>query len=145
MILVDANLLIYGYFEETTQHEVARTWLDDALSGHTKVGLPWESLLAFVRVGTDGRLWPRPATPDRAWRQVGEWLGARVAWIPVPTDAHAEILDRLIPEIRRPSVVHDAHLAALAMEHGLELCSADGDFARFQSAGLRWSNPLRLK
>lgn len=142
MILVDTNLLVYGFVEDMEQHEQAKAWLDDQLSGHTKVGLPWESLLAFVRISTNHRIWPKPAAAGTAWGQVREWLSATVSWTPVPTEAHVEILGRLVPEIRRPNIIHDAHLAALAMVHGLELCSTDGDFARFQSAGLRWSNPL---
>jgi len=69
------------------------------------------------------------------------WLGSGPVWRPQPTERHAELFGRLLasPGIRA-NPVHDAHLAALAIEHGLMLCSADGDFARF--SGLRWQNPL---
>lgn len=77
-----------------------------------------------------------------AWRQVEQWLDAEPAWVPVPTERHREILDRLLRETdARAGVVHDAHLAALALEHGLTVASTDGDFARFR--GVRWVDPLR--
>ncbi len=76
-----------------------------------------------------------------AWRQVEEWLSCPPAWIPVPADRHREILAAFMRgHVVRPALVADAHLAALSVEHGLRLCSTDGDFARFP--GLRWENPL---
>jgi hypothetical protein len=76
-----------------------------------------------------------------AWTQIEGWLACDVAWIPSPTERHETVLGRLLaaPGIVG-DLVPDAHLAALAIEHGLELMSADGDFARF--SGLRWTNPL---
>ena len=77
----------------------------------------------------------------QAWRQVSAWMGAAGVWSPQPTDRHAEILGALLrPTGAQANLVPDAHLAALAIEHGLLLCSADGDFARFPD--LRWENPL---
>lgn len=105
------------------------------------MGLPWPSLVGFLRLVTNPRLFERPESTDGAWRQVSEWLGADVAWIPQPTERHRGVLESLLgaPGVRA-NLVHDAHLAALAIEHGLTLCSTDGDFARFPS--LRWENPL---
>ena len=140
MIIVDANLLIYAHVAGYPQHAAARSWLDAVLSGSTRVGLPWESLLAFVRIVTNGRLHPNPESTPDAWRQVGDWIAADPAWIPVPTERHRQVLDTLIPSVDKPALVPDAHLAALAIEHGLSLKSTDGDFARFP--GLRWENPL---
>ena len=78
---------------------------------------------------------------QKAWDQVHEWLGAASAWIPLPTDRHAEVLAAFLRELWMTSrLVPDAHLAALAIEHGLTLCSTDGDFAKFP--GLAWKNPL---
>jgi hypothetical protein len=78
---------------------------------------------------------------DRAWRQVREWLALPSTWIPVSTEDHERVLDRLVVNKGlSPKLAMDAHLAALAIEHGLVLCSADGDFARFE--GLRFENPL---
>jgi toxin-antitoxin system PIN domain toxin len=141
VILVDANLLVYASSAAFPQHAKARFWLDTALSGDVRVGMPWPSLLAFLRLTTNRRMFDQPMTMPEAWRQVEAWLGAEVAWIPTPTERHADILARLIAQPGvRGNLVHDADLAALAIGHGLELCSADGDFARFK--GLRWSNPL---
>ncbi|TDD66930.1 type II toxin-antitoxin system VapC family toxin [Jiangella aurantiaca] len=140
MILVDANILLYAHVVDYPQHEAARRWLDTALNGVSRVGLPWESLLAFVRLVTNPKLFPRPESAADAWLQVGEWLDADPSWVPVPTDRHREVLDSLVPSVTRSTLVPDAHLAALAIEHGLALVSTDGDFARFP--GLRWENPL---
>jgi predicted nucleic acid-binding protein len=83
----------------------------------------------------------RPAPVGAAWRQVEEWLDCEAVWIPMPTERHREVLGRLLSESRaRANLVPDAHLAALAIEHGLVLASTDGDFARF--SGLRFENPL---
>ena len=141
MILVDANLLIYSYTERFPQHRTARDWFNHQLSSAQRVGIPWPSLLGFLRVVTNPRILVRPSSTADAWNAVMAWLGSGPVWIPQPTERHAEVLGRLLalPGIRA-NLVHDAHLAALAIEHGLTLCSADGDFARFQ--GLRWQNPL---
>lgn len=139
-MLVDANILVYSYVEEMPQHEAARAWLDDRLSGRQAVGLPWESLLAFVRVVSDPRLFPKPTPLPDAWSVVETLLAAPPTWIPLPTDRHFDVLGALLPAVSRSSLLPDAHLAALAIEHGLALVSADGDFARF--GALRWINPL---
>ena len=123
------------------QHEAARAWLDERLDGTTRVALPWESLIAFVRLVTNPRIFPRPESVGGAWSQVEAWLEVPVASIPVPTEQHRATLAGLLEATGLGAAgVHDAHLAALAIEHGLTLCSADSDFARFP--GLRWSNPL---
>ena len=75
-----------------------------------------------------------------AMQQVKDWLSCSAAWVPMPSERHADLLDDMLRHVTSPYVVPDAHLAALAIEHGLTLCSADGDFARFP--GLRWENPL---
>jgi uncharacterized protein len=141
VILVDANLLLYAANREAAEHERAAGWLEDQLNGEAGVGIPWESLVAFVRLVTNARVVPRPLAPDQAWRFVEEWLAVPVVWIPTPTERHAEILGALITKYRPVAkLAPDAHLAALAIEHGLDVCSADSDFARFGE--LRWINPL---
>lgn len=141
MILVDTNLLIYASFRVLPQHRAAREWLERQLSGPSRVGLPWPSLLGFLRVSTNPRVFAEPAATEDAWAQVGAWLACEPAWVPQPTERHAGLLGPLLalPGVRA-NLVHDADLAALAIEHGLILCSTDGDFARFP--GLRWQNPL---
>lgn len=141
MILVDANLLVYATTTSLSQHEAARTWLDERLNGTAPVGLPWPSLLAFIRLVSNPRIFERPRPILDAWRQVEAWLDCSPAWIPQATERHREVLRRLLEaSAQRSTLVTDAHLAALAIEHGLILCSTDGDFARFP--GLRWENPL---
>jgi uncharacterized protein len=140
VILVDANILLYAHVEDFPQHEKAREWLDAQLSSTNRVGLPWESLLAFVRLVTNPRIFPKPESASEAWGQVEAWLGAEPAWIPTPIDRHRDVLGSIIDLATKPELVPDAHLAALAIEHGLRLMSSDGDFARFP--GLQWQNPL---
>jgi uncharacterized protein len=144
LILVDANLLIYAVNAAAPQHIAARSWLDGRMNSPVRVGLPWASLLVFLRLVTNPRVFQSPMTMVDGWTQVDAWLGSGPAWVPGPTERHAEILSRLLAA---PGVhgylVPDAHLAALAIEHGLELNSTDGDFARF--AGLKWRNPLPPK
>ena len=141
MILVDANLLIYAVNEAAPQHAAARHWLDRRINSSTRVGLPWASLLAFLRLITNARVFQRPLSMADAWGQVGAWLDSGTVWVPTPTERHGGILARLlvVPGVHG-NLVPDAHLAALAIEHGLELNSTDGDFARF--TGLRWRNPI---
>lgn len=141
MILLDANLLVYAHVEASPDHQRARMWLDDRLNGSAAVGFPWPTTLAFLRLVTNPRIFERPEPMQRAWQQVEEWLSRPVSWIPQPTERHGEVLGNLLTlRGARANLVPDAHLAALAIEHGLILCTTDGDFARFE--GLRWQNPL---
>ena len=141
LILVDTNILVYAHVAQFAQHRPARNWLDKQLNGSARVGLPWQSLLGFLRIVTNRRIFPAPSSMADAWNQAGAWLASEPAWVPQPTERHAEMLGQLLalPGVRA-NLVHDADLAALAIEHGLILCSTDGDFARFP--GLRWQNPL---
>jgi uncharacterized protein len=141
MTLVDANILLYAANRRAPEHPRARGWLDEQLSGTARVGLPWPSLLAFVRLATNPQVLSESASVFDAWAQVEEWLSAEVAWVPAPGERHATTLTAYCRAPWMTSrLVPDAHLAALAVEHGLTLCSSDGDFARFP--GLDWFNPL---
>lgn len=141
MILVDANLLIYASSSTFPQHRAAKSWLDRQLTQTSRVGIPWQSVVAFLRVMTSPRILQFPLSITDAWAEILAWLEADPVWVPLATERHPEVLGSLlaVPGIRG-NLVHDAELAALAIEHGLFLCSSDGDFARFPS--LRWQNPL---
>lgn len=141
MILIDTNLLVYAHASNVAQHEKAKQWLDEMLLSGVRIGLPWHSLLGFVRIVSNPRGFSRPESVAGAWRQVQRWLEEDNTWIPLPTERHGAILDEMFAAVRITSrFVMDAHLAALAIEHGLTLCSNDRDFARVPQ--LRWINPL---
>ncbi len=143
-MIVDANLLLYAVDRSAPQHAPAVTWLESALNGSRQVGLPWPSLLAFVRIATHPRASANPLTPEQAWDIVQGWLGSPQCWVPAPTAQHAEVLGDLVRKYRiSGNLVPDAHLAALAIEHGVILYSTDTDFARFDE--IRWEDPLRSK
>lgn len=141
MIIVDVNLLVYATVEEYAEHEAARTWLESRMGGLHGVGLPWATLTGYARIVSNARIMERPMSVRRAWEQVEEWLALDVTFTPEPTLRHGEILATLLPAVgNRANLLPDAHLAALAIEYGLTLCSTDADFARFP--GLTWRNPL---
>jgi toxin-antitoxin system PIN domain toxin len=141
-MLVDANLLLYAADRRSPFHEPAAKWLESVLNGDRRVGLPWQSLGAFLRISTHPRVSDQPLTMEQAWQVVEEWLDLDITWTPSPTDRHAAVLGPLLRG--RPiggRLVSDALLAALALEHGLAVYSADSDFARFPE--VRWVDPLR--
>lgn len=140
-MIVDANVLLYAEDSSSPHHPSCRSWLTEALNGSARVGLPWPSLLAFARIRTNPRVYDRPLSGPAAWSRVTEWLAAPAAWVPQPTARHAEVMEQLITRHHLSAgALPDAHLAALAIEHGVAVCSADAGFARF--AEIRWVNPL---
>ena len=140
MILLDATLLLYAKLADMPLHEMSRLWLERELTGPGRVGMPWESLTAFLRISTNPRIFPMPLGPSEAWEQVEEWLALPNVWIPQPVDLHANILGGLIRDTGATGKrLPDAHLAALAIGHGLTLCTADTDFRVFR--GLKILNP----
>ncbi len=141
MILVDANLLVYAVVKEMPQHAAAKTWLDGRINDFAPVGLPWPSLLAFLRLTSNPRIFSQPLDLDAAWDIVQGWLACPKVWVPKETEDHAAIVRHLL-HFATPgaNLVPDLHLAALALGHGLIVCSTDADFARFKP--VRWENPL---
>ena len=132
MVVVDANVLLYAVDSTSTHHERSLTWLENALAGAEGVGLAWIALLAFVRVGTNRSILPNAMSVDEATEQVQSWLGAPAAVVVNPTSRHAEVLRGLLLESGAGgNLTNDAHLAALAIEHGADLVSYDRDFGRF--------------
>lgn len=142
MTLVDANLLLFAVDERSPRQQPAARWLTEQLAGPVRIGLPWESLGAFLRLSTHPRVFARPLAPKDATGLVREWLASEVVWIPTPTERHDEVLLSLITTHHvTGNLITDARLAALAIEHGLTIYSDDTDFARFPE--VRWINPLR--
>ncbi len=141
-MIVDANVLLYAVDDQSHFHPTARTWLESAMNGVERVGLPWASLLAFQRIITHPRVTTNPLAPSDAWSYITDWLDADQTWLPTPGPRHRDILGRLIADGNlHGNLVTDAHLAALAFEYGTGICSFDSDFARFQ--GLHWVSPDR--
>ena len=141
-VLVDANILLYAKFSDFPQHEPALGWLDNKLNRPDPVGLPWLSLMAFVRIATNRRIMGQPLSTDDALEQIGEWTRRSNVWMPEPGDRFAELFNELASETQASgNLITDTYLAALAREHGLTVVSTDADFARFPQ--LKWLNPLR--
>lgn len=140
-MLVDANILLFAVDERSPFSGRAVSWLEEQLNGSRRVGLPWHSPGAFLRLITNPRATTDPLDPETAWRRVEDWLACEAAWIPQPTEQHTKVLGQLVRRYQvSGNLMTDAQLAALAVEHGLTVCSADTDFARFSE--LTWLNPL---
>lgn len=141
MILVDVNLLIYAVNEDAPLHRRAKAWLAATLSGTETVGMPWSVVLAFLRLTTRAGVFQTPLAVESAFDLMDAWLSRPAVVAVEPTAQHIRVLrDLLLPHGAGGNLTSDAHLAALAIEHGAEFCSSDGDFARFPR--LRWRNPL---
>jgi toxin-antitoxin system PIN domain toxin len=139
--LSDVNLLLYAYDTSSAQHARARAWLEERLSAVEAFGFAWATLLAFVRLVTNPRVFESPLRVEEALDIVEAWLAAPCATVLHPGPRHTVLLRQLLEPLGTAgNLTTDAHLAALALEHDAELCSADADFSRFP--GLRWSNPL---
>jgi toxin-antitoxin system PIN domain toxin len=140
--LLDVNLLIYTVDEESSHHEPALRWFEETLSGSETVAFAWHALVGFLRITTRPRGAHDPWPIQSALDEIQRWLAQPVATVVHPTPRHASVLrDLLAPVGTGGNLTSDAHLAALAIEHGATLCSHDNDFSRF--AGLRWVDPLR--
>lgn len=140
-MLVDANVLLYASDADSPFHEPARAWMEEALNGSRRVAIPWISLGAFLRIATHPRASRRPLRPADAWAHVEDWLAADPVWTPAPGSGHAGILGRLVTELDlRGNLISDAVIAAMCIEHGLDIVSADSDFARFGE--ITWINPV---
>lgn len=142
MKLPDVNLLLYALDTTSARHTDARDWVEATLSGTETVALTWVAMLAFVRLSTRPAVFADPLSIDVALDIVDGWLAQPAVTVVHPTDRHSAVLrDLLGPLGTGGNLTTDAHLAALAIEHGAELCSCDADFSRF--TGLRWTDPLR--
>jgi hypothetical protein len=141
LILVDANILLYAEDALQSRHPQAREWWDGQLSGTGAVCLCWTVLSAFIRIGTNPRVFEYPLSLEQALARVQSWLDQPCTRIVRPTERHWTVFKQLLTEGQAvANLVTDAHLAALAIEHGCELVSTDSDFARFPK--LKWRNPI---
>jgi len=141
VIILDANILVYAYDSASPQHAKARAWIERTFSETELVGLPWQSVSAFLRITTNPRLPGERFTLDEAVSIVDQWLGQPMVRLLSPSDDHWVFFRRLIREGQViGAMMSDAHVAALTIEHGGVLHTTDRDFARFP--GLRWTNPM---
>lgn len=140
-MIVDANILLYAIDLSSPFHQRAARWLEDAVNSPRRVGLPWQTIGAFLRISTHPRLNASPLSIEQAWSFVEDWLAQETVWIPPATQHTALVLRQLLSETHvAANLVPDAQLAALAIEHGVPVVSNDSDFARF--TGCVWINPL---
>jgi uncharacterized protein len=141
VIVLDANLLIYAVNSDAPLHPKAKSWLESTLSGQETVGFPWSVLLAFLRLTTRPGLFRNPLPIEIAFGLLASWLDQPSATVVHPGPRHLTVLRELLAPLGTDgNLTSDAPLAALAIEHGAELCSSDTDFGRFN--GLKWRNPL---
>jgi toxin-antitoxin system PIN domain toxin len=144
VILPDVNLLVHAYNSDSPIHSMARLWWEDCLTRDRPVRLPWVVVLGFLRLSTHPKIATRPLPVDLACRAVESWLTRPQVLLLHPGRRHAEILLGLLRAAGTGgNLTTDAHLAALAIEHEVELNTTDSDFSRFP--GLRWSKPLSFK
>jgi len=142
VILIDANLLLYAYNSSSEHHQASRDWLEKVLSREGQIGVSWIVLLAFLRLATTPRIFPEPLSMTEAIAIVSNWLARSNVVLLHPTERHWVVLSSLLAATRiRGRDVTDAHLAALAVEHGATFCTTDRDFARFP--GLNTLDPLQ--
>lgn len=142
MILTDANLLLYAYNVDATEHDASRRWLETQLSGSDLFCFAWQTITAFLRISTNQRAFAAPLSTNEATSIVTEWLERPQTVILTPGERHWALFQDLLDSGQaKGPLVMDAHLAALALEHGAALASTDRDFSRFP--GLQLINPLR--
>lgn len=133
MKLPDVNVFLYAADQTSPRHGSAKAWLEDALSGVETVALAWPVLVSFVRLATQRVVFEKPLTPDQALDLVDGWLARPCTTVVEPTDRHAAVLRDLIgPLGTAGNIVTDAHVAALAVEHGATVVTYDTDFRRFE-------------
>ena len=142
MRLPDINLLLYAYDSQSPRQDAARDWLEVTLSGTETVAFAWAVVVGFLRIATNRAMFLKPWNAGDALDLVDGWLAQPAVTVVHPSDRHAAVLrDLLTPLGAAGNLTSDAHLAALAIEHGATLYSCDNDFSRFP--GLRWVDPLR--
>ena len=141
MIVLDANLLLYAHNKSAPNHNRARLCVEDIFSGTEAVGLPWQTVSAFIRIITNRHLPGDRLSMEEATALVDEWAEIAVVHLLAPGERHWAFFRRVLSEGKASGpLTTDAELAALTMENGGVLYTTDRDFARFP--GLKWINPL---
>lgn len=141
MICLDVNLLLQATDPDAVAHEASRQWFEDQMNSYQQIALPSFTLVSFVRLSSQKRVRRNPLRVAQAMEFVEGWLEWETVWIPQPTEKHFSLMSELLKAAPHGPMVNDAHLAALAIEHGLTLCSSDNGFRMFP--GLRFYNPLQ--
>ena len=140
-MILDVNVVLYAADSTSPHHAAAKSWLTAALTGDRRIAIPWQTVGGFVRIVTHPRAMRHPLTTEQAWTVVDSWFSSPVVWVPPASERTVRILERLMLELHLGSAMTtDAQLAALAIEHGVAVVSADADFGRFPA--LAWINPL---
>lgn len=142
-LLLDTNLLVYAAMPAMEEHAAARTWLRARYEDTAElVGVSWPTLYAFVRLASSRRIMGDDASPlGGAWRAAMAFVEQENARLIEAGPVHASIAAELVATPGLTSNdVPDVQLAALAIEHGLTLCTHDHGFARF--GRLAWTDPL---
>ncbi len=143
MKLLDANILLYAYDSDSARHAVCRSWLEAAFNSEETVALPWQTLLAFLRISTNSRATNKPLQSTEACEIISSWLHQVNVSVIGAGERFWELLQNQMREAQVTGpLVTDAALAALALEHGATLCSVDKDFRRFR--GLKLIDPTDL-
>lgn len=140
MLLVDVNVLLYAIDSSSAMHQPSRSWLTEALNQPGSVGFTWLVVVGFVRLATSARVWPNPLSTSDAVDEAERWITAPGSTLLEPTSRHLAVLRGLLDHAGAgANLTNDAHLAAIAIEHGIDVCNFDTDFDRF--VGLRRVEP----
>jgi len=139
---LDTNILVHAHRRGTEHHEHAHELLRTMAEGTVPYALYWPSLYEFLRVVTHHRVFDPPSSTRDAVTAIGDFIGPPVARVLSETPQHRTVLDRVLAKSPvTGNLVHDAHLVALSLEHGVhEILTLDGDFARFPQVAHR--NPF---
>jgi uncharacterized protein len=144
MILIDTNILVYAFNQDAPEHQRARAWLENILSGNNPVGLPWIVIVSFLRITTNHKVMPKALQVEQALGYVDSWLQQPYVTPLNPGERHWVILHKLLHDSGTAgNLTNDAHIAAIAIEHGYTVYSADNDFKRFR--GITHINPLESR
>lgn len=143
MIVIDANVLLYAHDSSDPRHKAAARWFEATIGSTEAVAFALTTVLAFIRLSTDPRVYAVPIDVPRAIELVESWLRRDNVHLIGPTDAHwRTLLDLAVAGQARGPQVMDAHLAALTIEHGATLATVDRGFSRY--ADLRTIDPTAI-